>query len=897
MTRDIDDRDRLLDRILDEIRQETPGADAEREITSRVWNRLGSELAALERSDADSQRIGSCADFQGLLASYSDGTLAGPRRLLVEDHLGECVTCRRAWKSVRRPRRAASAENVVRPGWASWIGWRTAAAAVIVLAVIGLSVQTDVFSFTTGGFVRVKEVEGELFRVGSDGSVPLAAGDELVLAPGEEILTAKGSRAVLELRDASVLEVKERSQLALGERRHLLPWRQTDGIVALDRGSVIVEAADQGSGHLYVDTDDCRVAVTGTVFSVNHGMKGSRVSVLEGAVEVAYAGGHDVLRPGEQTTTHPALSRVPVEDEIAWSANVARYRELLREVRDLGREMDAMIATELRRSSDLLPVVPRDTVVFAALPNLSGDLGQAYEVFRQRLASSEILREWWNGTVVEQGADDEIDTLIEKIRTYGSQLGQEIVIALSSNGARLDAPVLLARVPSPDELRDFLGRELEELNAREGGPFVVLLGDDPAGDPGTAVPLYLRIDGDLLVAAPDPTIARSFAAAARATEGTGFADTAFHARLSERYDEGVEWLVGVDLSRVIETGGENPGHETFERLGLLDVQHLVVESERRGTRVQNEAMLTFAQDRRGIAAWLAPPAPMGSLEYVSPDAHFAAGFVMKDMSDLVDETFELIEGANPDGREQLARFETEQGIDVRRDFAATLGGEFAIALDGPVLPSPSLLVVVQVYDAPRLEQTLEWTVGQLHDRIVDGGGRGLELRAESIGDRTYHRLESLDTGFGIDWVFDDGYLLAAPSRVLLDRALQTRAAGVTLPRSARFQELLPEDGRVNFSAAVFQHLGPVLGPLSRFAASLTDPEHQQLAEAVAQEAGASLTVAYGEPDRIVLVGTSEDGLFGSSLGSLLGLEGAMSLEQVLGRTFGVEAAAADGGGS
>ena len=34
------------------------------------------------------------------------------------------------------------------------------------------------------------------------------------------------------------------------------------------------------SGHLYVKTPDCRVAVTGTVFSVDSGMKGSRVAVL-----------------------------------------------------------------------------------------------------------------------------------------------------------------------------------------------------------------------------------------------------------------------------------------------------------------------------------------------------------------------------------------------------------------------------------------------------------------------------------------------------------------------------------------------------------------------------------------------------------------------------------------
>ena len=113
-----------------------------------------------------------------------------------------------------------------------------------------------------------------------DGAVPLKLGDVLTLEEGEGIRTAKDSTAMLALADSSRVEMRERSQLAVLERNHLFPGRRADGRLALERGSIIVEASEQGSGHLYVDTRDCQVAVTGTVFSVSHGMKGSRVSVV-----------------------------------------------------------------------------------------------------------------------------------------------------------------------------------------------------------------------------------------------------------------------------------------------------------------------------------------------------------------------------------------------------------------------------------------------------------------------------------------------------------------------------------------------------------------------------------------------------------------------------------------
>src|ERR1035441_8473291 len=95
-----------------------------------------------------------------------------------------------------------------------------------------------------------------------------------------EIRTAKDSDAMLQLKDGSVVELRERSGFSSTRTA-------SDLTIRLGRGSIIVQAAKRSSGHLYVATADCRVAVTGTVFSVTSGVKGSRVSVIAGEVHVS----------------------------------------------------------------------------------------------------------------------------------------------------------------------------------------------------------------------------------------------------------------------------------------------------------------------------------------------------------------------------------------------------------------------------------------------------------------------------------------------------------------------------------------------------------------------------------------------------------------------------------
>src|SRR5260370_553588 len=140
--------------------------------------------------------------------------------------------------------------------------------------------------------------------------------------------------------------------------------------IRLGRGDIIVQAAKQHSRHLYVSTNDCLVSVVGTIFSVNNGTKGSRVSVVEGEVHVDSAGQQHVLHPGDQVSTSPALDVVLVKDEIAWSRDADRYIGLLTELTALKKELaEKAPGPGLRYSSRLLEMIPHVKLFYAAIPN------------------------------------------------------------------------------------------------------------------------------------------------------------------------------------------------------------------------------------------------------------------------------------------------------------------------------------------------------------------------------------------------------------------------------------------------------------------------------------------------------------------------------------------------
>ena len=184
----------------------------------------------------------------------------------------------------------------------------------------------------------VEVADGGLSRV--DAGVALYAGD--AVEPGEVVGTNGKTGAVLRLMDGSTVEMRAKTELSLE--------MVVDGVqIRLQTGSVIVNAAKQTAGrHLYVQTNDVKVSVVGTVFLVNAEEEGSRVAVISGEVRVSQRGHEEKLLPGEQLTSNPAMEKPPVIDELLWSRRAETHVAMLQQ----NRPVEPASAQPITRPAD-----------------------------------------------------------------------------------------------------------------------------------------------------------------------------------------------------------------------------------------------------------------------------------------------------------------------------------------------------------------------------------------------------------------------------------------------------------------------------------------------------------------------------------------------------------------
>jgi hypothetical protein len=843
-----------FDRMLSEIRSEQLDDHVIGQAGQRVWNSI---TAAAPASDFAGRTLRTCEDFQALIPGYLTKQLATARASLFEDHVHACVACRHALEHARHGelQNVWRVEPKRRPVLA-W-GWLMGAAAVVaaIFAVI---------AFTDGMFPGQHLIRASVQSV--DGSLYSGSGANMRLIPagyqiknGDEIRTAKESRAMVRLLDGSLVEMGERSDLSVSRE-----WKGTT--IHLGGGQVIVQAAKQRSGRLYVATEDGLVWVKGTIFSVNHGTKGSRVAVIEGVVRVDYGEGTTDLHAGDEATSGPSVSKVPIQNEIAWSKNSAKYLALLGDFAVLQKQFATIPGPGLRYNSELLPYVPDHTVVYAAIPNLANTLGEAARLFQDRLQQSPELRNWWKQQ--QKGNGPKLEDVLNQLKTFNGYLGDEIIFAIAKDGKEYAAPVVLAKIQRGG-LENFLQKEGRRLASDPSQVALQVVRDPWTVIPAANRPLLVYVKDGLLIASPDIAELQRTAMRAKQGSASAFAGTPFYQQIERSYQQGAEYLFCADMEQIFAQNvqANSNGHKLPP--GIADVRYLTMEHREIAGKPESRADLMFSSDRQGVASWLQAPAPMGSLEFVSPSASMVTSAVIKNPRSIMEEIFKMVGSGDANFNQHLAEFESKTGVDVLSDMAAPLGGEVTMAFDGPMIPTPRWKLIIEVYDPATLQATIAKLVDSFN-REGNAKGNTLQLSTRQVGSRTYFVISNpKQMNSEVDYTFVDSYLVAAPDIATISRAIQAREAGFTLPHSSAFEALLPTDGYTNFSAIFYHNIGPVVGPLAqqlKSSGALTR-QQQQSVDALTANSAPGLIYAYGEPDRIVVA--SNTGFMGFDLGTLL----------------------------
>ncbi|MGH9799308.1 MAG: hypothetical protein ACRD82_03010, partial [Blastocatellia bacterium] len=539
---------------------------------------------------------------------------------------------------------------------------------------------------------------------------------------------------------------------------------------------------------------------------------------------------------------------------------------------------------------------------YVAIPNIGETLGKANQILQENLAKNSELKDWYeNGGQAKAGRSNGrhgLNQAIEMAREFGGYLSDEIVIAAQAGakGGEPEEPIILAEVKDGGAFRSFLENKVSQFSEGKAHMNIV---DDPMSAnlnaSGNGEGVHIWITQDLVVASTKLDSLRRVEAQLKSA-GKASAANPFQKHIASLYQDGAGLVIAADLEKFIgaamnrqsrkqsenaeEMNGDQRDAATMSQLGLNNLRYFVVELKEKDGKPYNRAVVSYNQNERGITSWLAAPSPMGALEFISPDANVVAAFVVQEPTAVVDDLLNTLKTANPDAWQKVMDFQNEQGISIRNDIAAPLGSEYAFAIDGPVVPVPSFKAIVQVDDQAHLQTTLELTVQKFNVELAKHGKQPLVWNRVDVGGRTFYELKSADAPLvSLNYAYAYGYLIAAPSRALVENAIKYKESGHTLLGSAKFQASLPADKQANFSAMVYQNVSSLVEPAAKL---IQQAGPKEASKAVKRFLGnkAGLAYVYALGDRMILSVNSENGPIGLTPSDLLGLPGSSGLGSI-----------------
>ncbi|MCX7604572.1 MAG: FecR domain-containing protein [Bryobacteraceae bacterium] len=762
MKREGDMQDDRLEKALEAMRAETAPAAEEEAARARVWERL---MASPEAR---------CAGFRAMLEAYAEGRLEKSRQWLLEDHLGRCAPCRRAFAELRGAPRAAAIPAARATLWQRTRVWAVAAGVAALLTYAGRD-RMDRWLAPAGPRAVIEQARGPVYDAQGH---PLKAGAAI---PDQALVrTAAGGRALLRLADGSRVEVNERTEFAL-----IGAWSGTT--VRMTRGDIFVEAARQRRGALRVQTRDAEARVRGTVFAVSSGLNGSMVTVLEGSVEVRNAGGGRLLKPGEIAATNPALESADVRRAVAWSAEAEKYLGVLAEFSAMEKELTRLTSAPPRTAATVLAALPRDPVVYIAAPNLGAAMERALSLMSERAAQNTAFAEWWNSPDMALLRDS-----LSDLARISPMLGEETVftVSLMPSGA---APVLLA--PVKPGLEQALEAELRQIRASRGHPLAWRIADGRL----TVAPTQDRLDWALR------------------TAGEGAA-TPFAQEIAAHYQRGAGWMAAIQPgTRLRQTTGQE-----------FPVRFVFFEQRRTVTGDEQEMMLRFTPGASTLPAWLDSTGNSTAAEYFSKQANVVFAGSSREPRQIYDEMVAQMGKLRPEAAQRLAEIERKLGVRLGDDIASSLGTDFAVGIEQPAVPVPVWLAVMEVRRPATLDGSITRLVDALNQEFAaQGAGQRLTLKQESSGGRSWKTLTAEGSAASVTWTYHGGFLVAGPDRAAVERAIATREGGLTLVQQPAFRSLLPAATGVHPAGFLWVNLGD---ELRKLAAGLSNPALKTMLE-------------------------------------------------------------------
>jgi type II secretory pathway pseudopilin PulG len=494
--------------------------------------------------------------------------------------------------------------------------------------------------------------------------------------------------------------------------------------------------------------------------------------------------------------------------------------ELLKEFGQLIEKVQKGIQYPAPRSQgQFLAKLPESTVFYAAFPNYGESAHQAAQIFKEQLDKSTQLKAFLSKNKLDT-LEPQIEKGTQKFYEFSQFLGDEVVIAGRLKGEE-PTGVLAAEVKKPG-LRAFL----DHLNDEEfTNPSDRLRIFDPqqlakASEKGATKGPVLLVRPDYIAIGLSVEALREFNSQIDRS-GPGLTSTSLGRRLAQSYQSGANTVFGLDLHQLVGLIPATKAQDkaVLEKSGFADVSYLVAESTISATGATTRFELSFQGPRHGIASWIAGPAPMDGLDFVSNHPANVVAMILKSPAQIFDDLRDI---AGESAFASLPQIESQLNVNFKQDLLAKLSGETILEMQGPPMGIPgstqtafhgaapsanlgSYKLILRVTDPAGLQQTLT--------RLLATGGLQSGQREEDGVTINTFIFPSPSSSMEINYFFLDGYLVIASDQVTAREALKAHRNGDSLAKSARLRDSLPAGAGQNASLLMYQDVGKMLGSM------------------------------------------------------------------------------------